>query len=174
MFLIEFAAGLLANSTSLLADSVDMLGDAIVYGFSLYVVARGAQWQARAALLKGAIMACFGGGLLAQVALKLALGLTPSVEVMGAVGFLALVANLVCLVLLWGRRADDINMRSAWICSRNDVVGNAGVLLAATAVAVTASAWPDIVIGLLMGTVFAGSALRIIRDARHQLGSVMG
>jgi len=169
MFLVESVAGLLANSTALLADSVDMLGDAIVYGFSLYVVARGARWQARAALLKGVIMAAFGAGLLVQVAFKIALGLTPTVEVMGAIGILALAANLVCLLLLWRRRTDDINMRSAWICSRNDVMGNAGVLLAALAVAMTGSAWPDIVIGLLVAAAFGGAAFRVIREARHEL-----
>ena len=110
MFLVESVAGLLANSTALFADSVDMLGDAIVYGFSLYVISRGLFWQARAALLKGVIMAAFGIGVLVQVAVKIARGLPPTVEVMGAVGTLALAANLLCLVLLWRRRTDDINM----------------------------------------------------------------
>jgi Cation efflux family len=169
MFLVEFGAGVAANSTALLADSIDMLGDAIVYGFSLYVVTRGVRWQARAALLKGVIMAAFGVGLLVQVALKLALGLKPSAEVMGGIGLLALVANLICLALLWGRRGDDINMRSAWICSRNDVMGNAGVLLAAAGVALTGAPWPDIVIGLLLAVVFGSSAVKVIGEARHQL-----
>jgi Co/Zn/Cd efflux system component len=88
---------------------------------------------------------------------------------MGAIGLLALVANVVCLALLWGRREDDINMRSAWICSRNDVMGNAGVLLAAAGVALTGGPWPDIVIGLLLTAVFAGSAAKVIGEARHQL-----
>jgi Co/Zn/Cd efflux system component len=165
MFLVESVAGILANSTALFADSVDMLGDAIVYGFSLYVISRGLIWQARAALLKGVIMAAFGIGVLVQVAVKIARGLPPTVEVMGAVGTLAFAANLLCLVLLWRRRSDDINMRSAWVCSRNDVVGNAGVLVAAAAVALTGSSWPDIVIGLLVAGVFGHSAVRVIRDA---------
>jgi Co/Zn/Cd efflux system component len=135
MFLVESTAGVLAHSTALFADSIDMLGDAIVYGFSLYVIGRGALWQARAALLKGIVMAAFGVGVLVQVAVKIAQGLAPSVEVMGAVGVLAFAANLCCLALLWRRRGDDINMRSAWICSRNDVIGNAAVLVAA-------GAWP--------------------------------
>ncbi|MGH7332941.1 MAG: cation transporter [Candidatus Rokuibacteriota bacterium] len=169
MFLVEFVAGVLANSTALLADSLDMLGDTLVYGFSLYVVARGLRWQARAALMKGVIMAAFGAGLLVQVAFKLALGLTPSAAVMSTIGLLALAANLGCLALLGGRRGDDINMRSAWICSRNDVLGNVGVLLAAAVVALTGAAWPDIVIGLVVAAVFGGSAVRVIREARHQL-----
>jgi len=165
MFLVESVAGILANSTALFADSVDMLGDAIVYGFSLFVISRGLFWQARAALLKGVIMAAFGIGVLVQVAVKIARGLPPTVEVMGAVGTLALAANLLCLVLLWRRRTDDINMRSAWVCSRNDVVGNAGVLVAAAAVALTGSPWPDIVIGLLVAGVFGRSAVQVIREA---------
>jgi Co/Zn/Cd efflux system component len=165
MFLGESVAGLLAHSTALFADSVDMLGDAIVYGFSLYVIGRGTVWQARAALLKGLIMAAFGVGVVVQVAVKIIHGLTPTVEVMGAVGVLAFAANLLCLGLLWRRRDDDINMRSAWVCSRNDVIGNAGVLVAAAAVAVTGSPWPDIMIGLLVAVVFGRSSLQVIRAA---------
>jgi Co/Zn/Cd efflux system component len=171
MFLAESAAGLLAHSTALFADSIDMLGDALVYGFSLYVIGRGLAWQARAALLKGIIMAAFGVGVLVQVALKIAQGLTPTVEVMGAVGVLAFVANLACLTLLWRRRGDDINMRSAWICSRNDVIGNAAVLVAAGAVAVTGSPWPDIVIGLLVASVFGRAAVQVIRDASRAVAA---
>jgi Co/Zn/Cd efflux system component len=124
MFLLEAIAGLLAYSTALLADSVDMLGDAIVYGFSLYVIGKGAVWHARAAFLKGLIMAAFGFGVLAHVAFKILHGMVPTAEVMGLVGFMALAANLLCVTLLWQHRSDDINMRSAWICSRNDVIGN--------------------------------------------------
>jgi cation diffusion facilitator family transporter len=169
MFLAESVAGLLAHSTALFADSVDMLGDAIVYGFSLYAIERGAAWQARAALLKGIIMAAFGFGVLAQVALTLAKGLGPNPDVMGAVGLVAFAANLFCLALLWRRRGDDINMRSAWVCSRNDVLGNAGVLLAAAAVALTGSPWPDLIIGLLVAGVFGRSAVQVIRDASREL-----
>jgi Co/Zn/Cd efflux system component len=165
MFFVESAAGLLGNSTALLADSVDMLGDAIVYGFSLYVVDRGLMWQARAAVLKGGVMAAFAVGVLVQVVVKIVRGLPPMVEVMGAVGLLAFAANVWCLVLLWRRRGDDINMRSAWICSRNDVAGNAGVLVAAGAVTLTGSPWPDIAVGLLLAVMFGYSAARVIRDA---------
>ena len=171
MFVAESVAGLLAHSTALFADSMDMLGDAIVYGFSLYVVGRGLAWQARAALLKGVVMAAFSLGVLAQAAVKIAQGLAPAVEVMGAVGALALVANLACLALLWRRRGDDINMRSAWICSRNDVIGNAAVLVAAGAVAVTGSPWPDIVIGLLVASVFGRSAVQIVREASRAVAA---
>jgi len=172
MFLVESTAGLLAHSTALFADSVDMLGDAIVYGFSLYVVARGPVWQARGALLKGVIMAAFGAGVLAEVVLKLIGGAVPVAQTMGAIGALALVANAVCLVLLWARRTDDVNMRSAWTCSLNDVAGNVGVLLAGVGVALTGRAWPDIAVGLLIAALFATSAVSVIRDARRHLRPV--
>jgi Co/Zn/Cd efflux system component len=172
MFLVESAAGVLAHSTALLADSVDMLGDAIVYGFSLYVVVRGPVWQARGALLKGVIMAAFGAGVLAEVALKLIGGAVPVAQTMGAIGALALAANAVCLALLWARRTDDVNMRSAWTCSLNDVAGNVGVLLAGAGVALTGRAWPDIAVGLLIAVLFATSAVSVIRDARRHLRPV--
>jgi len=168
MFILEAMAGILVHSTALLADSVDMLGDAIVYGFSLYVIGRGSVWQARAALLKGVIMAAFGVGVLAHVAFKTVHGLVPTAEVMGVVGIMAIAANLICLMLLWHHRGDDINMRSAWVCSRNDVIGNAGVLLAALAVHLTGSPGPDIVIGLLIATLFVRSAIAIIREASRE------
>ena len=169
MFLAEATAGLLAHSTALLADSVDMLGDAIVYGFSLYVIARGPVWQARGALLKGGIMAAFGAGVLIEVVLKLMGGVVPAAETMGAIGAVALAANVVCLALLWPRRSDDVNMRSAWRCSLNDVVGNLGVLVAGAGVAVTGRAWPDIVVGLLIAALFVTSSVGVIREARRHL-----
>jgi Co/Zn/Cd efflux system component len=171
MFLAEFVAGLVAHSTALLADSVDMLGDAIVYGFSLYVIGRGAIWPARAALLKGSIMAVFGAVVVAEVGLKIARGVVPAADLMTGMGLLALAANTSALVFLWRRRGDDINMRSAWLCSRNDVIANAGVLLAAAGVALTGSSWPDIVVGLLIAGLFSLSAGAVIRDARRELGT---
>jgi Co/Zn/Cd efflux system component len=172
MFLVEFVAGLLAHSTALLADSVDMLGDALVYGFSLSVVGRGAVWQGRGALLKGAIMAAFGVGVLIEVALKIARGLVPGAELMSVIGVVALAANASVLVFLWRHRSDDINMRSAWLCSRNDVVANAAVVLAAGGVALTGSAWPDIGVGLAIAALFGASAVEVIRKARRELYAV--
>jgi Co/Zn/Cd efflux system component len=172
MFVAEFGAGLVAHSTALLADSVDMLGDALVYGFSLYVIGRAPIWRARAALLKGAVMAAFAGVVLAEVGLKLSRGLVPTVEVMTGMGLLALAANAGVLLVLWRRRGDDINMRSAWLCSRNDVIANAAVLLAAGGVGLTGLAWPDIVVGLLIAALFCLSARAVIRDARRELRAV--
>jgi Co/Zn/Cd efflux system component len=169
MFLAEFVSGILAGSTALLADSADMLGDAIVYGFSLYVVARGPVWLARAAFLKGVIMAAFGIGVLVQAVVKLLTGLAPSAEIMGGVGLLALALNGVCLALLWRHRTDDVNMRSAWVCSLNDVAGNTSVLVASAAVALTGSGWPDIIVGLLIAAMFGASAVTVITSATRRL-----
>ncbi len=166
MFLAELGAGLVAHSTALVADSADMLGDAIVYGFSLYVVARAPVWQARAALLKGVIMAAFALGIVIEVATKLARGLTPEAAIMWVVALAALVANAAVLGLLWRHRTDDINMRSAWLCSRNDVIANGGVVLAALGVGLTGSAGPDILVGLGIAALFATSAVGVIREAR--------
>jgi cation diffusion facilitator family transporter len=169
MFIIELVAGLLAGSVALLADSLDMLGDAFVYGFSLSVVARGAVWKARAAVAKAAAMGLFGALVLGQVAYKLVDRQLPTPETMGLVGALALAVNGACFALLRRHRGDDINMRSVWLCSRNDLIANVGVLLAAGAVWATASPWPDIAVGALICSVFLRSALLVARDARAEL-----
>jgi Co/Zn/Cd efflux system component len=114
-----------------------------------------------------AIMAAFGVGVLVEAALKVVRGSVPAADLMGGIGLLALAANLGCLVLLRRRRADDINMRSAWVCSRNDVLAG-GVLLAAAGL-VTGSPWPDIAVGLLIAAMFATSALGVVREARQSL-----
>ena len=165
MFVSEFGAGLLAHSTALLADSVDMLGDAVVYGLSLYVIGRGAQWQGRGALLKGMIMATFAAGIAVEIILKLARGVVPDGELMSGVAVVALVANASVLLFLSRHRVDDINMRSAWLCSRNDVIANGGVLLAAAIVWLLGSAWPDIIAGVAIAALFGSSAVAIIREA---------
>lgn len=169
MFVVELTAGLLAGSIALLADSLDMLGDALVYGFSLYVVARGPVWKARAALAKAAVMALFGVFVLGQLIYKLVHPQIPTVVTMGAVGALALAANGYCFVLLWRHRAEDINMRSVWLCSRNDLIANASVMLAAGAVWMTQSPWPDIAVGALICALFLRSAFLVAREARAEL-----
>jgi Co/Zn/Cd efflux system component len=169
MFLVEGVAGMLAHSTALLADSADMLGDSIVYGFSLYVIARGPAWQARAALLKGAVMAAFGAGVLIEVGAKVARGLLPSADVMSGVGLLALVANAAVLGFLWRHRSDDLNMRSVWLCSRNDVIANVGVLVAAGGVALSDTGWPDIIVGLGIAALFMLSAMGVARAALRSI-----
>lgn len=170
MFVVELVSGLLAGSVALLADSLDMLGDALVYGFSLYVVARGPLWKARAAVAKAAVMGLFGVFVLGQLVYKLFFPQVPTVETMGCVGALALAANGVCFALLWRHRAEDLNMRSVWLCSRNDLIANVSVLLAALAVWMTLSPWPDIVVGALICAVFLRSAFLVAREAHADLG----
>jgi cation diffusion facilitator family transporter len=169
MFVVEGAAGLAAHSTSLLADALDMLGDALVYGFSLFALARSARWQAGAALAKGAFMLAFGLGVLAEAIHKMLVPVMPSVEAMGIVGALALAANLACFALLWRHRGDNLNMSSTWLCSRNDLVANVGVLLAAAGSHLLASRWPDILVGLAIAGLFLRSSFGVLRDAIHEL-----
>jgi cation diffusion facilitator family transporter len=165
MFCVELLVGLLAGSVALQADSLDMLGDTLVYGFSLYAIGRNERWRAGAAFLKGSIMAVFGLGVLLQSAYQLVTGAVPASHLMGVMSVIALVANASCLLLLSRHKAEDLNMRSTWLCSRNDIIANASVLLAATLVAVTQSLWPDVVVGLLITSIFLKSAVSILREA---------
>jgi cation diffusion facilitator family transporter len=169
MFVVELVSGLLSGSVALLADSLDMLGDALVYGFSLYVVALGPVWKARAAVAKAAVMGLFGVFVLGQLVYKILYPQLPTFESMSAVGALALAANGVCFALLWHHRREDINMRSVWLCSRNDLIANASVLLAAWAVWMTVSPWPDLGVGALICAVFLRSAFVVAREARVEL-----
>lgn len=169
MFVVELTAGLMSDSLSLLADSLDMLGDALVYGFSIYVVARGARMKARAALLKGIIMAMFGLFVLGQAIYRMLFPHVPVFEVIGVIGLLALAANGICFILLWRHRSDDINMSSVWLCSRNDLIANVSVLLAAAGVWLTHSGWPDILVGLALAALFVRSALFVLREAIMEL-----
>jgi Co/Zn/Cd efflux system component len=148
-----------------------MLGDALVYGFSLYVVARGPVWKARAAVAKAGVMGLFGMFVLGQLMYKLVYPQPPVFEAMGMVGGLALIANGACFGVLWRHRAEDINMRSVWLCSRNDLIANVSVLVAAGAVWITRSAWPDIAVGALICAVFLRSAFLVAREARAHLRS---
>ncbi|TFW13350.1 cation transporter [Massilia arenosa] len=171
MFLVEGAAGWMAQSTSLLADALDMFGDALVYGFSLFVLARSARWQAGAALAKGVFMLVFGLGVFGEALHKMLVPVMPGVETMGAVGAVALFANLVCFGLLYRHRGDNLNMSSTWLCSRNDLFANVGVLGAAVASYTWTSRWPDVIVGVAIAALFVrsalsvlGSSLRAVRD----------
>jgi len=171
MFLVEGLFGLKAHSTSLLADALDMLGDALVYGFSLFALSRPAHWQARAALLKGAFMLVFGMGVLGEAAYKAAIPVMPLPVTMGVVGGVALAANLVCFLLLYRYRGDNLNMSSTWLCSRNDLIANAGVLFAAAAGYLWNSRWPDIVVGTLIAMVFLKSAAKVLQESLRVLAA---
>jgi cation diffusion facilitator family transporter len=169
MFIIEGTAGLVAHSTSLLADALDMFGDALVYGASLFVLARSIRWQAAAALTKGAFMLIFGLAVLFEAAMKIAYPIMPNIGLMGVVGGLALIANLGCFLLLYQHRGDNLNMSSTWLCSRNDLIANVGVLAAAAAGAFLGSRWPDILVGVLIAALFLRSAAHVILAALREI-----
>ncbi len=170
MFIVEFGAGLVSGSSALLADSLDMFGDSLVYGFSLFVVHRGLTWKARAGLLKGSFMALFGVAVLFEVAFSTRTAAPPGVPIMAAVGTLALVANALCFSILWRHRADDINLRSTWLCSRNDLIANGAVLGAAVLVGWSGSGWPDILVGLGIAILFLRTAAVVLRESFAELG----
>ncbi len=169
MFVVEFSAGVIASSTALMADSLDMLGDAFVYGFSLYVVAKEDDWKARAAYAKSAVMFMFGVFVLFQVGAKLVTVEVPQYEIMGSIGMLALIANSVCLYVLTRHREDDVNMRSVWLCSRNDIIANVSVLIAGAGVLLTASHWPDVLVGLGIAVLFLRSSMLVFKDAQSTM-----
>lgn len=170
MFFVEFGAGLLFGSTALLADSLDMLGDSLVYGFSLFVLHRSTAWRARSALVKGLVMAAFGVGVLVEAGLRLRAGVPPFAPAMAAVGMVALAANGACFLLLWRHRADDINLRSTWLCSRNDLLANGAVLVAAALVGWSGSVWPDLIIGVGIAMLFMRTASLVVRESLNEIG----
>ena len=169
LFVVEAAAGLLASSTALLADSLDMFGDSLVYGFSLYVLGQSAEWKAKAALLKGAIMALFGAGVLIEAVYKTITGIVPTADTMGLIGALVLLGNGICFFLLFRHRSDDLNMRSTWLCSRNDIIANVAVLIAAALVKIFDTSWPDILVGAAIAALFLKSASSVLRDSISEL-----
>jgi cation diffusion facilitator family transporter len=169
LFVVEAGAGLLAHSTALLADSLDMLGDSLVYGFSLYVLWRSAEWRATAAVLKGIVMAAFGIGVLAEAVYKMTAAVVPVAETMGVIGLLVLLGNGLCFLLLFRHRSDDLNMRSTWLCSRNDIIANLSVLLAAAGVRMLDSGWPDILVGAAIAALFLRSAFTVLSESFAEL-----
>jgi len=171
MFFVEIGAGVLAGSASLQADAMDFLGDAANYGISLLVVGMALRYRASAALAKGATMGVFGLWVLGITAWHTWNGTLPEAGTMGVIGATALIANGASFALLWAYRSGDANMRSAWICTRNDVLGNLAVLLAAAGVFGTGSGWPDAVVALIMaGLALQGSWL-VSRQALLELRS---
>jgi len=169
LFVVEATAGVLAHSTALLADSLDMLGDSLIYGFSLYVLCRSAEWKAIAAVFKGAVMAAFGVGVLAEAIYKTTAGVVPVAETMGIIGVLVLLGNGLCFLLLFRHRSDDLNMRSTWLCSRNDIIANISVLVAAVGVKVLNASWPDILIGAAIAVLFLRSAFTVLSESFAEL-----
>jgi cation diffusion facilitator family transporter len=169
MFFVEFTAGWLAGSTALLGDSLDMFGDASVYALTLFVLDKSRRARAGAALAKGGFMLLFGVVVIADAARKMVLQEVPEADWMGIVGALALLANGICFALLYRHRSDDINMRSTWLCSRNDLFANSSVIIAGGLVALTGTLWPDTVVGLGIAALFLHSAWQVIRDALREI-----
>lgn len=169
MFAVEIVGGLEAGSVSLLADAIDFFGDAANYGLTLLVLGMASAWRARAALFKGLTMGAFGVFVLGRAAWSLAAGIVPDPFTMGAIGTLALVANVVVAALLYAWREGDANMRSVWLCSRNDAIGNLAVMAAAFGVFGTGTNWPDLAVAAVMGVLGLSSARSVIAQARGEL-----
>lgn len=174
MFVTEIVAGVAAGSSSLQADALDFLGDAANYGVSLFVLGMSLRRRALASLVKGATMAAFGIWVLGSTLYHLAAGTVPEATVMGAIGIAALIANGGVAALLYAYRDGDSNMRSVWICSRNDAIGNLAVLGAASGVFATAAGWPDLLVATGMAALALSGAAQIIRHARAELSGGKG
>jgi Co/Zn/Cd efflux system component len=169
MFLVEIGAGLAAGSASLQADALDFLGDTANYAISLTVVGMPLRYRASAALAKGATMGLFGLWVIGTVIWHTVHGTLPSAFTMGAVGFAALAANAASFGLLWAYRGGDANMRSAWICTRNDVLGNLAVLLAALGVFGTGTGWPDVIVATIMAGLALQGANIVVQQSLREL-----
>ncbi len=169
MFGVEITAGLAAQSVALQADALDFLGDAATYGITLFVLAMSLRWRAAAALLKGVSMGLFGIFFIGAAVYHVIGGTLPGAGIMGSVGFAALIANVVCALMLLGFREGDANMRSVWLCSRNDAIGNVAVMAAAAGVFATNTGWPDVAVAAIIATLALTSSWQVIRHATAEL-----
>lgn len=173
MFFVEFSAGWLAGSTALLADSLDMFGDATVYALTLYVLHRSTRLRNNAAIFKGVMMLLLGMLVIVEAVRKLIEGDLPDLGIMSTIGVAALIANAICFAMLYRRRSDDLNMSSTWLCSRNDLIANVSVIAAAGLVAITGSVWPDVLVGLCVAGLFIHSAIRVLSEAFVERGELV-
>jgi Co/Zn/Cd efflux system component len=169
MFVVEIVSGLFAHSVSLQADALDFLGDSANYLLTLMVLSMSMRWRSGAALVKGITMGSFGLWVVGQACWNYYYGTLPGAFVMGSVGFVALAANLASAALLYAFRSGTANMRSVWLCSRNDAVGNVAVMLAAGGVFSLGSAWPDLLVALVMAGLALSSSVTIIRQAAGEM-----
>lgn len=169
MFQVEMTAGIAADSQALLADALDFFGDTLTYGLSLFVIGHSLNWRARAALFKGLSLAAMGLWVLGSTVYQVLILETPVAVIMSGIGMLALAANMASVLILYRFRDGDANVRSVWLCSRNDAIGNLAVIGAAGAVWFTASAWPDLLVAGIMASLFLRSAYLIIRQALQEL-----
>jgi Co/Zn/Cd efflux system component len=169
MFLVEMAAGALAGSQALQADALDFLGDATTYGISLAVIGASIQIRARAAILKALSLTAMALWVLGSTAYHILILGVPRAEVMGAIGLLALAANAASVLILMGYKDGDANVRSVWLCSRNDAIGNVAVMIAALAVWGTAAKWPDLLVAAIMAGLFLNSSIQILRQSFREM-----
>ena len=169
MFVVELLGGLKAESVSLLADAVDFFGDAANYGLSLIALGLMPVWRSRTALIKCVSMGAYGVFVLGQAAWHASTGTVPQAATMGLIGTLALLANVFVAVLLYAFRTGDANMRSVWLCSRNDAIGNLAVMLAALGVFGTGSGWPDLAVAAVMGCLGLATAKTVIAHSRREI-----
>lgn len=174
MFVAEFLAGVFSESTALMADAMDMLADALVYGVSLYAIGKASAVKVRAAFLSGVFQIMLGAGVLVEVIRKFVIGSEPESILMVVVGCVALAANVACLFLIARYRTGEVHMRASWVFSRNDVIANLGVIMGGMLVSSTGSPLPDLAIGLLIALVVIKGGASIIRDAVSEQGRTAG
>lgn len=168
MFIAEIIAGIIADSTALIADSLDMLADASVYAIGLYAVSRSLLVKAKAAHISGIFQVVLGLGVLFDIVRRFIVGSEPESLMMMAVGLVALIANTLCLVLIYKHRQGDAHMRASWIFSKNDVIANLGVIGGGLLVSYTGSSYPDLIIGLIIAAIVIRGGIYIIRDVKHE------
>ena len=168
MFVAEIIAGIIGDSTALIADSLDMLADATVYAIGLYAVGRSLAAKAKAAHISGILQVMLGLGVLFDIVRRFIVGSEPESLMMISVGAVALIANTLCLRLIYKHRQGEVHMRASWIFSKNDVIANLGVIIAGVLVAWFASPWPDLIIGLIIAMVVVRGGLHIIKDANSE------
>ena len=168
MFVIELASGAFAGSKALQADALDFLGDTATYGLSLYVIGMSLKARANAALIKGVSLSIMGAWVLGTTVYQVFVSAMPKAEVMGIIGLLALLVNMGSVLLLTRYKDGDANVRSVWLCSRNDAIGNIAVMIAAGAVWFTKTPWPDLIVTMFIGGLFFWSSIQIIRQALNE------
>jgi Co/Zn/Cd efflux system component len=172
MFIVEFGTAFYADSVSLQADALDFLADSMTYGVTLLVLGSSIRVRASVAMLKGISMGVLGLWIFARTTLNAQDAIVPLAEIMGAVGIVALIANVLSAVLLFKFRSGDSNMRSIWLCSRNDAIGNIAIVVAASGVFALESGWPDFIVAVLMATLSLVASIQIIKQARRELAVV--
>lgn len=172
MFIVEIVSGLRSGSVSLLADAIDFAGDAANYAITLVVLSMGLVWRSRAAMVKGLSMLAFGLFVLGRAGWSIYADVVPEPLTMGVIGALALIANVIVALMLYAFREGDSNMRSVWLCSRNDAIGNIAVMIAAAGVFGTGSAWPDLIVALIMAGLAISAGYSVVRQARQELRTV--